>query len=85
MKRPYKPHQDGYEDDEDCDGYYDPDEAERRWCHPRWTRNPLDPCQRCFDAWRLKEAQRFQEIENARSPEEKTAHTNFLAELRKLY
>ena len=30
MRRPNKPHVDGYEDEEDCEGYYDPYEADRR-------------------------------------------------------
>ena len=30
MRRPNKPHVDGYEDEEDCEGYYDPDEKAKR-------------------------------------------------------
>ena len=85
MKRPMKPHIDGYEDEEDCEGYYDPDEAERRECHHIMNRSPLDPCQRCFEAWQLKEAQRLQALEDARTPEEKTAWAEWLAELRTQY
>ena len=29
-RRPNKPHKEGFADEEDCEGHYDPDEAERR-------------------------------------------------------
>lgn len=86
-RRPMKPHRDGYEDEEDCEGYYDPDEAERRDCH-RWTgsyRNPLDPCVICYEAWKVKDDAEHKAREDAMSPEEKAASEEFLKGLRELY
>ena len=84
-RRPNRPHVDGYEDEEDCEGYYDPDEAERRECH-RWThRNPNDPCVICFEAWKTKDDARLKAAWDAKTPEEQAAHEAFLKELRKLY
>ena len=84
-RRPNKPHRDGYEDEEDCCGCYDPDEAERRGCHPSWKRSPDDPCQICFEVWRQKEDARFQATEDAMTPEEKAKRAEFLKGLRELY
>ena len=85
MRRPNKPHKDGYEDEEDCEGYYDPDEAERRRCHTSHLRFPQDPCEICFQAWKKKEDARLQAIEDAMTPDEKIKRAEFLAELRKAY
>ena len=88
MRRPNKPHVDGYEDEEDCEGYYDPDEADRRRCHPSWAsrgRLPTDPCEICCQAWRTQEAARLQAERDARTPEEQARLDSHLAELRKLY
>jgi len=87
MRRPNKPHRDGYEDEEDCEGYYDPDEVERRDCKPSQAslRSPKDPCRICFEAWKQKEDARQQEIEDAMTPDEKAKRAEFLAGLRELY
>ena len=85
MRRPNKPHRDGFEDEEDCEGYYDPDEAERRGCHRIMRRSPNDPCEICFRAWKAKEDARLQAVEDAMTPEEKAQRAGFLAGLRELY
>ena len=78
MRRPNKPHREGYEDEEDCEGYYDPDEAERRDCYKCWARH-------CSDAWHKEEERKQQVREDAMTPEEKLKRDEFLAGLRKLY
>ena len=88
MRRPNKPHKDGYEDEEDCEGYYDSAEAERRKCHRMGgmsLRNPKDPCRICFESWKAKEDARLQAIEDAMTPDEKARRDEFLEGLRKLY
>ena len=84
MRRPNKPHINGYEDEEDCEGYYDPDEEERRGCHHIIQRSPNDPCQRCFEAWKVKEDARLRAEWDAKSPEEKAHIETFIKELRDL-
>jgi len=85
MPRPNKPHIDGYEDEEDCEGYYDPDEEERRGCHHIISRSPNDPCQICINKWRAEEAARRKAEWDAKTPEEQAAHETLLKGLRKLY
>ena len=85
MRRPNKPHRDGYEDEEDCEGHYDPDEAERRGCHHISMRSPNDPCQLCFDAWRSKEDARRKAEWDAKTPEEKAQWEAYIKGLRELY
>ena len=88
MRRPNKPHVDGYEDEEDCEGYYDPDEAERRECHPSWAargRSPDDPCEICFQAWLTQDKAKRQAEWDAKTPEEKAQHEAFIKGLRELY
>lgn len=85
-RRPNKPHVDGYEDEEDCEGYYDPFEAERRDCHRRTGsyRNPRDLCVICFEAWQAKEDARRKAEWDAKTPEEKAAHEQLIKGLREL-
>ncbi|MBA7498641.1 hypothetical protein ES704_01378 [subsurface metagenome] len=88
MRRPNKPHRDRYEDEEDCEGYYDPDEAERRGCHHgilMSQRNPKDPCRVCHEAWKSKEDARRKAEWDAKTPEEKAAHEKLIKGLRELY
>lgn len=85
MRRPNKPHVDGYEDEEDCEGYYDPDEAERRDCHHVFNPSPKDPCRICFETWKAKDDARLKAEWDAKSPEEKAKQEAWLKELRKLY
>jgi len=91
MRRPDRPHVDGYEDEEDCVGYYDPDEAERRGCdkcknfdHRVSETSPLTGRQ-CYEQWKTKEDTRLQAIEDAMTPDEKVKRAKFLKELRELY
>ena len=87
-KRPMKPHRDGYEDEEDCEGYYDPDELERRKCpvyNYRLRLRPLDPCAKCITDWHAKEDARCKAERDAKTPEEKAADEAFDKELRELY
>ena len=90
MRRPNKPHVDGYEDEEDCVGHYDPDEAERRGCdtcqgfdHRVSETSPLTGRQ-CYEMWRAKEDARLQAIKDAMTPEEKASREVFLKGLREL-
>ena len=89
MRRPNKPHRDGYEDEEDCEGYYDPDEAERRECpvfnalHHRL--NPLDLCAKCITDWHTKDDARRKAEWDAKTPEEKAQHEAMVKGLRELY
>ena len=87
MRRPNKPHVDGYEDEEDCEGYYDPDEAHRRDCHhfPTSRRNPNDPCRLCFEAWHTEDNARKKARYDALTPEEKAAQETLLKGLKELY
>jgi len=84
-RRPNKPHRDGYEDEEDCEGYYDPDEEERRGCHKTFNRSPKDPCRICFDAWYEAEQAKWQQKYDALSDEEKKRRAELIAGLRTLY
>lgn len=83
MRRPNKPHIDGYEDEEDCEGYYDPDEDERRGCDIL-GRSPSDPCRKCFETWRAKEDARLKAEWDAKTPEEKARHEEFIKGLGEL-
>lgn len=85
MRRPNKPHRDGYEDEEDCEGYYDPNEAERRGCHRIMTRDLRDPCGICINKWRTEEDARRKAEWDAKIPEEKAAHEAMVKGLRELY
>lgn len=88
MRRPNKPHREGFEDEEDCEGYYDPDEADRRGCHPSWARRhtDLDPaCQACIEKWRAEEDARRKAEWNALTPEEQTRREVWIKGLRELY
>ena len=84
MRRPNKPHVDGYEDEEDCEGYYDPDEADRRGCR-HISRSPNDPCRICYEAWKVKDDARRKAEWDAKTPEEQVAHETLLKGLRELY
>lgn len=88
MRRPNKPHKDGYEDEEDCEGYYDPEEAERRECHRMGgisLRSPKDPCRICYEAWKVKDDARRKAERDAKTPEERAAHEKLIKGLRELY
>ena len=85
MRRPNKPHVDGYEDEEDCEGYYDPNEDDRRGCHRIMSRSPNDPCQICFEKWRTSEKARQQAEWDAKTTEEKAQHEAMIKGLRELY
>jgi len=91
MRRKNKPHRDGYEDEEDCVGYYDPDETERRGCNTcrdfdhRVSDTSNMTGRQCFEAWKVKEGARLQAIEDAMTRDEKAKRAEFLTELRKLY
>ena len=91
MKRPMKAHRDGYEDEEDCVGYYDPDEAERRGCDTcrdfdhRVSGTSDMTGRQCYESWKAKEDARLKAEWDAKTPEEKAARGAFLKELRKLY
>ena len=88
MRRPNKPHVDGYEDEEDCEGYYDPFEADRRGCYPSWARSTedLDPvCQACIRKYHSEEDARRKAEWDAKTPEEKSHHEAMIKGLRELY
>lgn len=88
MRRPNKPHVDGYEDEEDCEGYYDPNEADRRRCHPSWAargRMPDDPCEICFREWQAEEDARRKAEWDAKTPEERAYLEALTKGLRELY
>lgn len=87
MRRPNKPHVDGYEDEEDCEGYYDPDEAERRGCHHMLMsqRSLNDPCHICYEAWRVRKDAKRKAEWDAKTPAEKDAHEALVKGLRELY
>ena len=85
MRRPNKPHRDGYEDEEDCEGHYDPDEVDRRGCHSIINRRPDDPCEICFQSYLAKEKARLQAEWDAKTPEEKAQHEAIVKGLRELY
>lgn len=85
MERPMKPHRDGFEDEEDCEGYYNPDEAERRECHRIMRRNSDDPCRICYEAWKAKDDAKRKAEWDALTPEEQAAHEALVKGLRELY
>ena len=85
MKRPMKPHRDGFEDEEDCEGYFDPDEADRRGCHRVMVRSPNDPCEICFQKWRAEDGARRKAEWDAKTPEEKAQYETMIKGLRELY
>ena len=85
MRQPNKPHVDGYEDEEDCEGHYDRDEADRRRCHTHHERSPDDPCQICFQQFLDGEAAEYKAWWEAKTPEEKAAHEALVKGLRELY
>ena len=87
MRRPNKPHIAGYEDEEDCVGYYDPNEAERRDCHrsSMSLRDPKDSCRICYEAWKAKDDARRKAEWDAKTPKEKAAHEALIKGLRELY
>ena len=85
MRRPDKPHRDGYEDEEDCEGYYDPDERERRECPWAPDLRPNDPCRICYEAWKIKDEAKQKAEWDAKTPEEKAQHEAMIKGLRELY
>ena len=95
MRRPNKPHQDGYEDEEDCCGYFDPDEVERRDCHHYNSAcsssdlvisdGEIKTGRQCFEAWKVQEDARDKAEWDAKTPEEQAKQKEFLSELGKLY
>ena len=87
MRRPNKPHMDGYEDEEDCEGYYDPNETERRDCHrsSMSLRDPKDPCRICYEAWKVKDDARRKAEWDAKTPEERERLTKLVEGLKELY
>ena len=94
MKVPMKSHRVGYEDEEDCCGYYDPDLTEARNCHSyrggcsesdlRMSDISTMTGRECYQMWLTKEKQRQQVREDAGTPEEKAKRAEFLAGLRAL-
>ncbi len=91
MRRPNKPHRDGFEDEEDCVGYYEPDEHERRGCdgcrtfdHRVSDTSPLTGRQ-CYEAWKAKDDAERKAEWDAKSPEEKARHEALIKGLRELY
>jgi len=85
MRQPNKPHRDGYEDEEDCEGYYDPDERERRGCPYVKELRPNNPCRICQETWQTKEDARWKAEWDAKTPEERTAHEALVKGLKELY
>ncbi len=86
MRRPMKPHRDGFEDEEDCEGYYDPFEAERRGCPMSWRQfRPDNPCRMCREKWDAEEEARRKAEWDAKTPEERAAHEALVEGLRELY
>ncbi len=85
MRRPNKPHIDSYEDEEDCEGYYDPNEAERRRCHRLRVSSPKDPCEICFQTWKVIDDARQKAEWDAKTPEKKAQHEAMIKGLRELY
>ena len=95
MRQPNKPHRDGYEDEEDCVGHYDPDEAERRDCHHyrsacstfdhRVSETSQLTGRQCYESWQVKEDARRKAEWDAKTPEERAQHEALLKGLRELY
>jgi len=94
-RRPNKPHEEGFEDEEDCCGYYDPDEADRRDCHHyncacslsdlRISNNPPHTGKQCYENWNVAEKARLRAEWDAKTPEEQAAHEALIQGLRELY
>ena len=85
MRRPNKPHVDGYEDEEDCEGYFNQWEADRRGCFNTLSRNPNDPCRICIEKGRAEEAAKCEADRDAMTQEERDYLTRLSEELKKLY
>ena len=87
MRRPNKPHIDGYEDEEDCEGYYDPNEDDRRGCGITLLKQGRadTPCRRCKDKWQAEEDARRKAEWDAKTPEERAQHEAMIKGLRELY
>ena len=85
MRRPNKPHINGYEDEEDCEGYYDPDERERRECPWAPDLRPNDPCRICYESWKAKDDAKQKAEWDAKTPEEKAQWEAHIKGLRELY
>ena len=85
MRQPNKPHRAGYEDEEDCEGHYDPDKAEERRCYSFRQRPSTDPCEMCFESWLAKEETERRAKWDALTPEEQAAHEAMVKGLRELY
>ena len=81
MRRPNKPHADGFEDEEDCEGYYDPDEQERRDCPYAPNLRANDPCRLCQEKWQAERKAEW----DAKTPEEKARYEELVKGLRELY
>ena len=95
MRRPNKPHRAGYEDEEDCVGYYGPDEAERRGCHNyrggcsdsdlRISDTSTTTGRQCYETWKAKDEARQKAEWDAKTPEEKAQQEAMIKGLRELY
>ena len=83
MRRPNKPHRDGYEDEEDCEGYFDQWEADRRGCFG--ARSSGEPCLSCIAKGRAEEGTKRKAEWDAKTSEEKAAFEAFTKGLRELY
>lgn len=83
MRRPNKPHIAGFEDEEDCEGYFDQWEADRRGCFN--ARSSADPCLSCIAKGRAEEDAKRKAVWDAKTPEEKAAHEALVKGLRELY
>jgi len=90
-RRQNKPHRDGYEDEEDCCGYYDPDEAERRGCDGcrtfdhRVSETSSMTGRQCYESWKAQDDAERQARWDAKTPEEQAAHEANIKGLRELY
>jgi len=87
MRRPNKPHVDGFEDEEDCEGYFDQWEVDRRRC-PVFTyrqSSDLDPCKKCIMDGHAREEARQKADWEAKTPEERAYLEALTKGLRELY
>ena len=90
MRQPNRPHRDGFEDEEDCVGHFDPDETvmEERGCSScrtfdhRVSESSEMTGRQCYEAGRAKEAAEWQAWWDAKTPDEKAAHEAFVKGLR---
>ena len=90
-----KPHRDGFEDQEECVGDYNPDKAEERRCHNyrggcsesdlRVSETSNITGRQCYQAWVESEERERKAKYNALSEEERAVRAQSLIELRKLY